>query len=124
MEISKLAMFFVLNGEEYTGPPPSGAPTSLVVTTYGGPVKARLSWSNTDSTAYTRIYYGSGGCPIATPVMLDAVGPGITSYDSLIEMTVPADADDISFVVRHYKNGQESGSSNCLSIDSDSIVPE
>lgn len=127
MEVSKLAMLFVMGsqpGDAPTGDPPSGAPTSLLVEGYGGPTKARLTWANADSTAYTRIYREySSSCPQVTPILIDTVNPGETSYDSNVEIVIPAEEDDVTFVVRHYKNGQESAVSNCRQADA-VTVPE
>ena len=99
------------------GSGPTGAPSSLSKTGYGSPTKLRLSWANGDATAYTRIYTSLGGCPLSTPVQDNVVNPGITSFDTLYEINFLGLLEDRSFTVRHFKNGQESGDSNCVSVE-------
>ena len=102
------------------GDPPTGAPTSLSGQTYGAS-RLRLLWTNADVTAYTKIYREFGTCPQTSPTVIGTVNPGITSFDSNIEVIRPIAEFDISFVVRHYKNGQLSDPSNCYADDAETV---
>lgn len=91
------------------GPGPSAAPSGLNTVTYGTPKKVRVRWTNGDATAYTRVYSEPGGCPVSSPALDATLNPGVTSWDSPY-----LDSGQVrGFIARHYKNGQESGSSNC-----------
>ncbi len=111
MEISKRAMFFVLNGEEYTGPSPSGNPSNLFIERYGGVDKWRVLWDNGDATAYTRVYYGITTVSFADSTLLKTELPGATFSDSGLEAGIqdpPEPATQYRFWLVHYKNGAES----------------
>lgn len=93
------------------GPGPSDPPTGLEVDTYPNdtpppPPKARLSWTNGDTAAYTRVYQRTTTCAGAES-LLTTVNPGQTGFDS--EVTV-----DTGFLISHYLNGQESTKMACV----------
>ena len=88
------------------GPGPTDPPTLLTAENYGVPDKARISWTNGDAAAYTKIYQRTSNCGGAES-LLTTVNPGIVSFDSLV--TVKS-----GFLASHLRNGQESAKTACF----------
>lgn len=100
--IARLAAFFatqfpaVEQGPGPTGPPTNGNAWAYRNNNYDLIIK--LSWSNGDPTAYTRIYHYIG-----FEDLYDTVNPGVSAYETLEDAQNPEE-----FRLRHFKNGQES----------------
>ena len=90
------------------GPGPTGPPTDVSSQVYTSPEKIRVTWTNGDSTAFTRIYMEQGSCP-GTPPFVDIVNPGITSFNSAFLRS----ADPHRVQLTHFRNGQESAKTTC-----------
>ena len=111
MDLAKFALFFAMSGvEESAGDPPSGSPSNLWVSRYGGPDKWRPQWDNGDAAAYTRVYYGSIGDSFAESSLLRTELPGATSSDTGLAAGIPEPPPPETqyvFWLVHYRNGVE-----------------
>lgn len=109
MEVSKLAMFFVMTGPAVAPPadPPTGNPSNPQTDTHGGPLKWRVYWTNGDATAYTRVYYGDPGVSFDSATLLQVELPGATQANTTLIASAD-DEDQYTFWLVHYKNGEES----------------
>jgi hypothetical protein len=105
-------LFVASGGAGVQGGAPSGSPSSLTTSTTGAST-VRLHWVNGDPAGYTRIYRLMGGCG-ETPVLYTTVNPGETAYDTGFPVGGTGQAVISGWKVSHYKNGQESGFSNCV----------
>jgi len=103
--VDTLALLFTRGGRRsLTGDSPTGPPTSVSVLAYGfGPAKWRVSWSNGDVLAYTRVYEGAIGGNFAGSSLISTQNPGATSKD-----TSTATSSDKVYYITHYRNGSES----------------
>lgn len=109
MNLATMFAVFMMKGTAVDpGDPPTGPPTNVVSSHYGSPTKVRLSWTNGDATAYTRIYMEQGTCP-GTPPFYIAQNPGVTSVNTAFLHS----NDPHRYQLSHYKNGQESDKTDC-----------
>ena len=112
MEVSKLAMFFVMSQPiaPPVGDPPAGAPSAPWWSVYGSN-RWRVHWTNGDATAYTRVYYGDIDSDWGDSVLVRTELPGVTQSDTGLAVgdaltePLPTD-DDYRFFIRHFKNGE------------------
>lgn len=123
MEISKLAMFFVMTQPAVppVGEGPAGAPSNMSVSVYGADYW-RVHWDNGDASAYTRIYYGAIGSDWEDSTIVNAELPGVTQSDTGLDVgdsiiEVLETADDYRFFARHFKNGELSATAFVDSTD-------
>lgn len=94
--MSLYAKLLLVNADPVPGAGPTGPPTGVTTTTYGGSL-IRISWTNGDATAETYAYRQTGG----EPLNLGFTDAGETTYDT-------GETDLGTYGVAHFKNGQYS----------------
>ena len=103
--VGKLALLLTPGFVQGPGAAPSDTPSSPTIRTYGSPnLKWRVSWTNGDPVAYTRIYRGAVGGNFAGSAQQATKNPGITSHD-----TNDLNTTDFIYYFTHFLNAQESG---------------
>lgn len=102
--ITKAAALIVFGPGAPQGSGPSGAPFGLGAQSIPG--ATRLTWGNGDAAAYTRVYRRSTNCDAGGETLELTVNPGQT----WAHVGSPVSG----WALRHYKNGQESAASNCV----------
>lgn len=101
MNLTDTLALLMVTAPDTVTPPPAivvDPPVSPSTARYGGlPGVVRVSWTNGDADAYTRIYADGD----STPTFV--VNPGITTLGTGLTA-----ADAHSFTLKHYKSGNES----------------
>jgi len=110
--VGKLALLLTPGFVEPPLPGPTDAPLFASVGRYGTPDKWRALWSNGDTAAFTKIYFGAHNSAFVDATLKHTALPGETSFDTSLPASDPikiaVEPGDGRFFYTHFKNGQES----------------